>query len=857
MKKSLTLMVALAGLSLPAWSLTQTQLDQVAANLDIRYQHLDNRPDAHCDAKRANGSCFKVEISLTAAEGFKSDNWQIYLSHIAPLQSYSSDQLHIEHINGDLHRIMPGKAFTDFKVGESKSLVMRADGWSVSESDALPNYYIVVDGLKPRIIESTRGVIDPQTGLESRPFVAPYRYANKDKNFKRLKNESTAWATAGELYQVNHASQELADAVAGAIIPTPKSVEQSDKTLDLSGGIQVHYNQVKPNTVSAALARLDTFGVTQRKGGVGVYLSTRLGTERSGSYELKVGANRIEITGVDAAGVSNGLQSLASLLSLGHPQIPQLKVVDEPHYEFRGLHLDVARNFRSKALVLKLIDQMAAYKLNKLHLHLADDEGWRLVIPGLPELTDIGSKRCYDPSEDKCLLTQLGSGPFEDTPANGYFTRADYIEILQAASARHIQVIPSLDMPGHARAAVKSMEARYRKFMKQGNKAAAEQYLLSDLQDKTVYESIQFYHDNTINVCMSSSYAFVAKVIDEVKLMHSEAGHPLSRYHIGADETAGAWVKSPKCETFMKANADRVTKFEDLSAYFVEEVADILSKRGIETAAWGDGLMHTDPERMPDLVQGNAWAPLFNNGHNQAHELANRNWQVVVSSPDVTYFDFPYEADPEEHGYYWASRQTNTRKVFEFMPDNLPLHAETRGDNVANPRTAKDDMPMKPGKRFHGLQGHLWSENVRSDRQAQYMLFPRLIALAERAWHKPEWAPDYNYQGGEYGGESQIFNDAMRNKRDQNWNRFATVLAKKEFPKLDRLGVFYRIPTVGATVDNKVLRANVIFPGLQIQYQVDDNPWQPYLGPVEVSGKVKVRALAADGERAGRILNVF
>ncbi|MDC2889540.1 family 20 glycosylhydrolase [Psychrosphaera algicola] len=110
------------------------------------------------------------------------------------------------------------------------------------------------------------------------------------------------------------------------------------------------------------------------------------------------------------------------------------------------MHIDVSRNFKSKEFVLSVLDQMAAYKLNKFHFHLADDEGWRVAIPGLPELTDVGAFRCHEATEKNCLLPQLGVGPNRDSKMNGYYSFEDYKEILAYAAKRHIQVIPSMDM---------------------------------------------------------------------------------------------------------------------------------------------------------------------------------------------------------------------------------------------------------------------------------------------------------------------------------------------------------------------------------------------------------------------------
>ena len=208
-------------------------------------------------------------------------------------------------------------------------------------------------------------------------------------------------------------------------------------------------------------------------------------------------------------------------------------------------------------------------------------------------LTEIGAQRCFDLSEEKCLMPQLGAGVDTNSPINGYYSVDDYKEILTAASARHIQVIPSLDMPGHSRSSVKAMTARYKKYQALNNEAKAKEFLLEDFDDKTKYSSVQFYGDNTINACLESSYAFVTEVMTQVKKIHADAGQPLTRYHIGADETAGAWIESPAFKAFVANNDKGVTDMSDLGAYFVERVAGILSDLDIEIAGWSDGMEHT------------------------------------------------------------------------------------------------------------------------------------------------------------------------------------------------------------------------------------------------------------------------
>jgi len=845
-------------------SAKQTDIDNIAKNLDIKYRVVSNIPTEKCDAEISDGACFEVVLSLTATEAIRANNWSIYFSQISPVQSYESDQFTITHLNGDLHQIALSETFSGFKQGETKRLLFRANFWMLSESDAMPNYLITAAELETRVIESTKAMIDKVTGLELLPFVVAF--SDETKQFKRSSNDKTQWLTNERLYLRNASgvsSSKIDEAsIARAIIPTPKTVhyDENNTVVNVSQGLKINFSNVMPAEVGAALARLATLGLKQAQNGLPLTLQINKDDNKPiGSYSLAVTDRNINVIGVDANGVFNGLQSLASLYRVGSSELPIISVDDEPHYAFRGMLVDVARNFHSKAFILDLLEQMAAYKLNKLHLHLGDDEAWRLEIPTLPELTELSSKRCFDTQEKSCLISQLGAGVDSSSSVNGYYSVSDYSEILQAASARHIQVIPSLDMPGHSRAAMKAMTARYNKYQALEDESKAKQFLLDDFDDKTQYSSVQFYHDNTINVCLESSYDFVVEVMTQVKKIHQDAGQPLTRYHIGADETAGAWLESPACKDFVANNDKGVTQMSELGAYFIERVAGILSELDIETAGWSDGMEHTRVDNMPAIVQANAWDALFWDGHNKVHQLANRDWQIVISTPDVLYFDFPYEASPKEHGYYWASRHTNTEKVFQFMPDNLPVHAEFWLDRQDNAYVSDDTKtPLEKGQTFLGIQGQLWSENTRTDNMAEHKVFPRLLALAERAWHLPSWAVPYDYQGVKYSQETNYFTDAQQQKRDESWRLFANVLGEKEFVKLELSGIDYRLPTVGAIIEEGILKANIAFPRLAIEYKEEQSAlWKEYRMPIAVQGIVQIRSRSVNRLRTGRITSVI
>lgn len=844
---------------------SQTSLSHFSDNLKIHYQVIDNRPSEHCDSNIAEGLCFEAALSLSLPSTFTAKNWSLYFSHMSPIQWADDSNFSIEHINGDLHRLSPNENYRGFVENQVLATNIRATYWHLSKTDVMPNYYVTSGALTPEIVKSTMAIIDATTGLEILPHAG--EFSNVEKQLKRSPQDASIIATSDAIFQNNSTSLIDPKLLTAALIPTPQHLKVETGSASLKDGYRLTGNVPERQEIQAALDNLSRFGIDPSDSGTAIHfgeLPTPAVDETSPleAYHLTIKQDRIEILSRHARGAYYALRSLEGLLFAHEKELPQVQIIDQPRYAFRGMHLDVARNFRNKRYVIVLLEQMSRYKLNRLHLHLGDDEGWRVEISGLPELTKVGSKRCHDPSESSCLLPQLGSGPHIENQANGYYSARDYQDILQAAKARHIEVIPSFDMPGHSRAAVVSMEHRYHRFIAKEDVTEAERYRLIDPLDKTRYQSIQFYNDNTLNVCLDSSYRFVDKVISEVIELHQQAQVPLTRYHIGADETAGAWIQSPACQSLLNDPALDLNDHHDLTGYFVERVANMVYEKGIVPAGWNDGMSATDKDKMPAAVQSNAWTPLFWDGHAKAHEQANRQWQVVLSIPDVTYFDFPYAADPNERGYYWASRATDTQQAFEFMPDNLPAHAEIWTDRQNLPMTLDDRKThLQPGVSFYGLQGHLWTETTRSDSQANHMIFPRLISLAERAWHQAEWEADYNYQGQEYSKISGVMTKEKIASRDKAWNHFANLLAQKELKKLDHYNIDYRIPTVGATIENERLKIRSPLPGLPLQYQLNLGDWQDYSQPVEVIpnkiGQLSVRALSADKNRAGRALRVY
>ena len=842
---------------LPA-SNSPSDAERIGAELNITYRVTANRGDGGCSLPGSNAviddPCYEAEMMLSSDAMLDMSGATIHFSQVDPVALVDERAgATISHANGDLHSLaIQGDAAV---VAPDSPLEINfvVKGLALTRAKFMPNYYVVDADGDIALIKSTREVESEVMGRKLLPFLAPL-----PPDLRLSSNDLTPLETAVVTYAESIGTEFVPEAVDAGIIPTPANVKLATdgQRLDLSNGISPRFEGIEADDISAAFKRLETMGVARKDAGLPLHIevSENLAITAEG-YELDATPAAISIRASDTAGAFYALQSLSALATPGSGSIPALAVEDEPRFAFRGLHLDIARNFQGPDVIRALIDQMAAYKLNKLHLHLADDEGWRLEIKGLPELTDVGARRCHDPAEDSCLLPQLGSGPDSNGSGTGFLSEPEYIALLRYAAERNVEIIPALDMPGHARAAVKSMEARYRRLKSDGaSEEEAARFLLSDPQDLTVYSSIQHYSDNTINVCRASAYRFAEHVIDRLIVMHAEAETPLRRYHIGADETAGAWIESPICAAFL-AREDTPDEVEELSGYFIARVAHMVSERGVIAGAWSDGLSDTDAEMLPSRVQSNIWGALAGGGASTAHHHANSGWDVVLSIPDALYFDLPYAAHPDEGGYFWAIRRAPTRKLFTMMPENLPAMAAYWKDREERPIVI-DLQPLETGKSFAGIQGQIWSETVRDPETLGYQLFPRMYALAERAWHRAEWEveadvilPNITYGDDRIGPERQ---DAML----RDWNRFASILTAKELPKLENAGWAYRLPAPGVIRVRDRIKTVSPLPGLLIECN-NGNSWvSVYDCSTQEGGTIHFRTTNPSRNRAGRTVEL-
>ncbi|VDI02254.1 hexosaminidase [Mytilus galloprovincialis] len=774
---------------------TQEELDDIARNLRIEVHVVDNL--------QFNGRkhLFRIMFENKGSHSLSGLNWKIFFysffiieeEHVLSLDGNSilpggyilnESKLRIDHAKGSLYSLTPVEDFLEIKPNTTREIRFFGSNWAISTSDIPPNWYITVDGLSPRVFESTSG-----------DFVGNFDEPNQWKRTKSdLYNPYTPLDRFEKYKDMRKTPKKK------IAIPTPKSVIHYDasETLDMHGDVNIVHNGF--TNEATYLANKTTFKPVNS-----------VVTE---GYTLEIDplSKTISITAKTNNGIFYGVQTLLSILADGY-KIPKLLIEDEPRYEFRGMHVDIARNFRPKSTLLKLLDAMATYKLNKLHLHATDDEGWRLEIKDLPELTQIGSKRCHSSSENDCLIPQLGSGPDNSTSGSGYLSIQDYQEILKYAKDRHIEVIPEVDMPGHARAAIKAMESRYKRLMKNNQKENAEKFRLFDPSDSSVYLSVQYFGDNALSPCIESTFNFVDKVVKEIKAMHDIVGTPLKIFHFGGDEVAkNAWSNSASCRKLGFNSTKRNEIRTSLKKMFAQRVANITHKHGLNLLGWEDGFSEGngkpfDRALFPNGdVYSNAWDNVWEWGEaRRAYNFANAGYKIVMSHATHLYFDHPYDPDPEERGLYWAPRFTDTFKTFGFMPDKLyeNIDVSRMGAKLNRSKICGENDVNCPSlqvpENIIGMQGHLWSETVLTESNFYYMVFPRLLALAERAWHKGLW-------------EDEI----SKNKRDQkmkdDWGDFTETLGDRELKRLDEMGIEYRISPPGArSVDGRRSSRSVKF----------------------------------------------
>lgn len=631
------------------------------------------------------------------------------------------------------------------------------------------------------------------------------------------------------------------------IIPTPSNFIINDGEVEIFNNYSIvidqnfNLSEQLINSVFDGIVNIDFDNTNEVISRITVDLDESINAE---SYQLSVSDGGISISSADSAGALYALQSLKQIFLISKLENAPLKFIeinDSPKFSYRGMLLDISRNFYGPDKIKQIIDYLSFFKINYLDFRLTDDEGWRLEIPGLEELVEVGSKRAYTKDEFENLIPMYGSGPDTNSTGSGYLSRSDYVDILKYASERNISVIPQISVPSHMRSAIVSMNARYQKYMEMGNQVEAEKYLLIDPDDKSEYYSAQGFTDNIMNICRESSFTFYEKVIDEIYLMYKDAGIEMAKFGVAADELPyGAWQRSPMCDKFMSENSIS-GDYNALYELMQRRIYNKISSYGATMTGWDDILLkltekNQSETQIKDFFKDDdillfVWKNDWGEGRqDMIYKYANLGYKTIMSNSSAFYFDMVDDKDLDNIGLSWSGyanyKDMWTVDVFDVFNDLYGVEK----NNISR-EYIENSVKLDEDKKDNiiGVQSQIWSETIRNEGILDYMFMPNIIVFSQKAWsHENSWMDISN-------------NDSKREKIENEWNKFANNIGQRVLPMVDNIfgGLAYDLPKPGGIVANDTLYANTVFPGLNIKYTLDgSNPEfssETFTSPIKIN----------------------
>lgn len=497
-----------------------------------------------------------------------------------------------------------------------------------------------------------------------------------------------------------------------SIIPEPVSVVKKTGVFILPDHVTVKippgrdlgdtYNLLK-NKLSIAAGRqvhLQNSNTAKPTIELNIFINKNPNLDNEG-YHLVVNTQQVIINANTPAGLYYGIQSFLQLLP---PEIqsktfvkgvewiaPAVEITDYPRVAWRGLMLDVARHFFTVSEVKQYIDAMAAYKFNLLHLHLTDDEGWRLQIKTLPKLTEVGAWRVNKTGNFGAFSKPL---PNEPKTYGGFYTQDDIKELVAYAKNRFIDILPEIDVPGHSLAAIAS-------YPELSCTADAVNYSVragEPIMDWSHGAPPIAMVDNTLCPANEKVYGFLDKVMTEVAQLF-----PFEYIHVGGDEAPhNYWEKNGQVKALMQK--EKLTTIPQVQAYFEKRLEKIVNAKGKKLMGW-DEILEGGISPTAAVM---SWR-----GEKQGIEASKSGHYVVMSPTTYTYIDY-MQGDRSTEAPVYASLRLNQTYKFDPVPEGADA------------------------KYILGGQANLWTEQVYNIRQAEYMTWPRGFAIAESLWSPPE-----------------------------------------------------------------------------------------------------------------------
>ncbi len=765
--------------------------------------------------------------------------------------------LHWNQIIGKVtpESLPPGVDFTWIN-GNSYFKLNFGEGWALKAGEQL-HFDVLKDGIMSRLALGPFGAFLVQNeNLYNVKTTVEWQHA---KGLEDL-NLPTSKTRYDKLAAVSLISKEKLP----LIIPTPKqlTVSTDDRPADphwqiyLSSFFSAHQQDLEQ--LMAQTAKDIQWVDTIADANLIIDQASSLGDE---AYQLRIDKQKIRIGANTYGGMVYAIQSLVQIdvaAQIGSNRLPLVDIEDAPRFAYRGFLLDISRNFYGLDKIKQLVDLMSIYKLNHLDLKLTDDEGWRLEIPGLPELIEVGAKRGYTKDEQDRLIPMYGSGADGGETGNGFLSQQDFIDLLQYARVRNVTVIPQISFPSHARAAVVSMEARRQRFLAAGNEAAAEEFALMDPEDKSVYRSAQLYNDNAINICRESAYTFFEKVVDEVVGMYAGANVKLTQFSIGADELPyGVWQASPLC-------VDKISDKRTLSDLYdanIFRLKGILNKHGIVLSGWEDFLLkHSEQSQSETLIKEErynyevipyVWNNIWGGGREDMnYKFANLGFKTVMSNSSAFYFDMADDRDMESHGLNWSG-YVDYFDTWAIDPENIFANTTLNEKHQLSEEYIATKVTLDPDKRSNliGIQSQLFGETIRTEHILNEMLLPNMLVFAERAWaSRPTWI--------------SLPSEQQKAPMFEEWNLFANTLGQQAIPFLNHLfkNLNIHLPKPGGVIANDTLFVRTQFPGIKVRYSTDGSlPTandKVYNNPIAVANDAKIMLRAFDNNKGGKAIKV-
>ena len=475
-----------------------------------------------------------------------------------------------------------------------------------------------------------------------------------------------------------------------AIIPRPVAVTSDDGTLPVSADTALLADAESTAAARLLAAWLPAVGGRPRPvsalrspappGSIALTTDAARGDLGDEGYALSATTRGATVTGATLRGVLWGAQTLRQLLALPAPPVagaalPVVEIVDRPRFSWRGLHLDVARHFYPVPFIERLIDLMARYKLNTFHWHLTDDQGWRIEIRSRPRLTEVGARRAATPLPHDRTRS-------DGTPYAGHYTRDEVRRVVAYAAQRGVNVVPEIEMPGHAQAALAS-------YPELGCAGAGAGYEVATTWG---------VKGDVLCAGRDTTFAFLEEVLDEVLELF-----PGPFIHVGGDECPKqAWRDCRRCR---RRIADEGLAGEDeLQSWFIRRMARWLADRGRRLVGWDE------------ILEGGL-----------APGATVMSWRGIDGGVTAAAAGHDVVMSPNTHCYFDYYQSEDTAAEPPAIGGHLPLEQVYAFEPVA---------PALAGhaRRVLGVQGNIWTEYIVSEPQVEYMAFPRALALAEVAW---------------------------------------------------------------------------------------------------------------------------